>query len=1369
MTPSIMDNRRNKWTRLLRLLVIGAFLVVCVAILTVLLATSPAGEAYLTGILEAELSKKLQQQVSIQALETDLFTRIHLKDVRITRTEDLEAHPILQIGDLKLEYRLLKLLQKDISISSISISNVNIILHRDNQGLYNIAWLDSMGKAPSDTTKGSWKITLGSVSMNNLSMDYSDSILPLTVNTHNLSAKAQRLDPEGYRYEFTIDSINAEYQGLPFSLYAIESQGQWVNQKLHLDTLAGKLGDLYVTTAGTYHIHNQSATNGRLVITGNPGSLLQTVSQHFEAPAITARGDIDLHMRYEGSVDNPLADIRLLLPPVDVGNLQIQRAYLNARLHDDSVTVDSLNFRVFDGTLRAQANLSLDTLHQSRANLSITRLDLSALWSTFYGDESPYKGTVSGNLSVSGRGRRIRDWTMTTDLRASNAKYRAQPLPDFYAKLSLSKGLARLRIHESDFNIEANAQVANHRISGNFTIDIDQLEPVMGFCNVSELQGTLHASGTISGTTNSPSIQTAIHADNIQYQNFPVDSLKATCQFQDRRLLISQLRAAGRADTIDRTRPPFHLNGLSGGYRYTLNASGPLDSIQASMRIKFLHTRYRTFNADSAIVMASISGKNATLDTVELYRDSLLARLQGNFHLSTKKGAITTDLYDLAISAQAAAETESDDGLHQREQPQLVGTLTANVEISDPKRMSLSLRARRLDVHRITGSISESLDIGGKLQFDVDVSGNLAHPDARMSVNIQNPRFQMVTLDSMTAFVQFKNDSLRLHHLRCYSGDQQLTTAALINLWRDSTGRYTVSSHSPTQGSVGLHSIDLQILKPFLNEQWELTGRTSVNLTWDGTLESLNPQGWIAIEDCRLLLRPNTSPIEHVNIRVAIQDSLFNIQTATGSIHHTPFTLAGSIITSEWKRIVGDLTFTLSDIGSVTGKGTISPDSLNVEAQIRQLDLALLQPFITYFNDLSGKLNCTAALSGSIADPELFGDLDVRDLTFRPVPLSDRFEAGVIKLHFGKNTVYLDSLFARMNGGTVIVQGVLGYDRMQIHDMDITAVINELSVSRPKTYLITVISADLNCKKQKEYFLLNGDIQFGDSRLTAKFRPQSILPWAQKVDRPKSELSPFLQKIQMDIRVRESDKLWVDNNLAHIRMHGELAVIGSPARPNLSGRITIEEGYLVYLDRKFKVTRGEFYFANPTRFNPEVNLSTETKVTNYQGTIATPYVINLDVEGPLDEIRVNIYSEPALEKSDIVSLLTFGQTRSQLTGTSTDGGEGGIKNAIVERAGALSSQKISGYVTRKVGTFLGLDQVTVEGNLFRFNRSWGPQLLASKRISDRVELTYSTTVGYINDQSIRLDYLLSRHFSVEGQTDQRGQSSMNLKYRLRFR
>ena len=110
-----------------------------------------------------------------------------------------------------------------------------------------------------------------------------------------------------------------------------------------------------------------------------------------------------------------------------------------------------------------------------------------------------------------------------------------------------------------------------------------------------------------------------------------------------------------------------------------------------------------------------------------------------------------------------------------------------------------------------------------------------------------------------------------------------------------------------------------------------------------------------------------------------------------------------------------------------------------------------------------------------------------------------------------------------------------------------------------------------------------------------------------------------------------------------------------------------------------------------------------------------------------------------------------------------------MTEVLRERAELYSSQRISSYATRKVGTFLGLEEMSIEGNLFTFGRSWGPQLLASKKISDRVALSYKTTVGHINDQSIRLNYQLSKYFSLQGQTDQKGRSAIDLLYGIKFK
>ena len=254
----------------------------------------------------------------------------------------------------------------------------------------------------------------------------------------------------------------------------------------------------------------------------------------------------------------------------------------------------------------------------------------------------------------------------------------------------------------------------------------------------------------------------------------------------------------------------------------------------------------------------------------------------------------------------------------------------------------------------------------------------------------------------------------------------------------------------------------------------------------------------------------------------------------------------------------------------------------------------------------------------------------------------------------------------------------------------------------------------------------------------------------------------------MDVRLRQSDRIWLDNNLGRVRLRAEMRLVGSVNRPALSGRLTAEEGYVFHMDRKLRLQRGIADFADPHRINPVLDISAEAKIRAIQTRSQTPYTVSLGVTGPADQAVVTLTSDPPLERGDIVALMTLGATRAQMTGgdASTRSGLGLV---LRERAEQLTSGYLTGYAARRVGDLLGLETATIEGNLFRFGRNWGPQLLASKRLTNRMQITYSTTIGHANEQSIRLDYRLDKYFSFEGQTDQRGNAGIDLKYRIQLR
>jgi hypothetical protein len=219
----------------------------------------------------------------------------------------------------------------------------------------------------------------------------------------------------------------------------------------------------------------------------------------------------------------------------------------------------------------------------------------------------------------------------------------------------------------------------------------------------------------------------------------------------------------------------------------------------------------------------------------------------------------------------------------------------------------------------------------------------------------------------------------------------------------------------------------------------------------------------------------------------------------------------------------------------------------------------------------------------------------------------------------------------------------------------------------------------------------------------------------------------------------------------------------------MTGKLFVKEGYILYLDSKFIISKGIVKFTHPDCINPIIAIQGETQLKRYQTLEHAEYRIVIQIQGQLHQIKIKLRSTPQLARSDIIALLAIGSTRKYLIEKENEQNHGLVNYIVKDRLVLQYGDKITGYTTDKMSAFLGLDKMRITGDLSEFRKSTGPQLLASKRISERAEIIYTTKVGHLNEQSIRLDYKLSKYFSFEGQTDQQGRSDIDLKYRLRFK
>ena len=920
-------------------------------------------------------------------------------------------------------------------------------------------------------------------------------------------------------------------------------------------------------------------------------------------------------------------------------------------------------------------------------------------------------------------------------------------------------GRMKVNIDQEDLTVRADLRLPGDSLIGTFAAHIPDLARYGALVDLPSLAGSIDVEGRSSGLRVNPTVSLTAEGSHLRYRNIPIDTLSAQVSLADSAFRIGAAYFKSELSVIDPLNPPLDLDSLAGRYGYEVTARGTLDDLTANARLQFFDLLYAGYTIDSARLILSASGGTISLDTGLVGTDSLEIRAFGSFSLIDSAGVLAVDFFK-RTPADTTSDSPGDSNVY-------VGHTEGAFSFDRNGLMELTVVGREIAIDALAAFSERPVAVTGTVNFAGEFTGTAESPSGRVRVLLEQPEYQGVTLDSIVAQAVLSPALLRLDTLRVFGAGQDFFASANFELGRDTAGSIVVPENGGVSGRLLADSIALVLFEPLLPENMRVAGRASMNLIWRGTLLQPNAEGSIRMDDVYFTPRPDLDSISGLNLAVSSVDTDLRIDTAFGYYNGMPFSIAGAVQIQPWESLRTDLRFTSEGLGRLFAQGELATERLDLRLRIDTLALELFEPFVPMIDTLAGTLSCDLTITGSPEDPEITGSLLSRNLTIKPTALDSTIRNGLIKISFNRSEARIDSIYTALGNGYLLIGGILAYSGGAVTAIEIDLAARHLHLSSREYGWMKIDSSALAYTTTSDGFLLSGRIDLGESRLTREFDAELILPWTKGVETAPSDWPEMVKKTALDVQVRESKRLWVDNNLAKIRMRAGIGVIGSGARPNLSGQVTVEEGYVLYLDRKFDITEGAVLMSHPNRINPDISLKAETKVTNYQGITPTTYLIQFSAVGPMDQLQISLSSDPPLDQANIVSLLTLGVLRDQLV---SGGGQGtGAGAVLTARAARLTSERLAGIASRQVESALGLVEFTVQGNLFDPQENGGPQLLASKQLSDRVKVTYLTTVGDANDQSVRVDYRLTKHVSFEGQTNRGGQAVLNIKYGLRFK
>ena len=192
------------------------------------------------------------------------------------------------------------------------------------------------------------------------------------------------------------------------------------------------------------------------------------------------------------------------------------------------------------------------------------------------------------------------------------------------------------------------------------------------------------------------------------------------------------------------------------------------------------------------------------------------------------------------------------------------------------------------------------------------------------------------------------------------------------------------------------------------------------------------------------------------------------------------------------------------------------------------------------------------------------------------------------------------------------------------------------------------------------------------------------------------------------------------------------------------GHADIERGEVLFLGRRYRVTKGAIDLINPARFEPLFDLEAETNVRVPGQT----YRVMVSAVGTSDRLVPSLSSDPPLPAADVLALLFSDVRRNpqDVELRALQNPQQNMTDILTTRATQLLASPISSEVGKVVEQTFGVDTfqltpsfINPDQQTSRLNAT--ARLTIGKRISERAYLTFSRSLASsINDQILLLEY-----------------------------
>ncbi|MGV4200112.1 autotransporter assembly complex protein TamB [Citrobacter murliniae] len=477
----------------------------------------------------------------------------------------------------------------------------------------------------------------------------------------------------------------------------------------------------------------------------------------------------------------------------------------------------------------------------------------------------------------------------------------------------------------------------------------------------------------------------------------------------------------------------------------------------------------------------------------------------------------------------------------------------------------------------------------------------------------------------------------------------------------------TIDAGAEGRAVVNLNRFDLAMLKPFMPDTTQASGVFSgkADVSWDTTKEGL-PQGKVTLSGRNVKV---TQSVNDAPLPVA-----FETLNMTADLHNNRAELGWLI------RLTNNGQFD----GQVQVTDPQGRRNLGGNVNIRNFNLAMVNPIFSRGEKAAGMLNANLRLGGDVQSPQLLGQLQLSGLDIDGNFMPFDMQPSQLAINFTGSRSTIAGV-VRTQQGQINLSGDADWTQIDNWRARIAAKGSRVRITVPPMVRLDV-SPDVVFEATPSLFTLDGSVDVPWARIVVHDLPESAVGVSSDMVMLNNDLQPEKPQsagipINSNLIVHVGNNVRIDAFGLKARLTGDLKVAQDKQGLGLNGQINIPSGRFHAYGQDLIVRKGELLFSGP----PDQPLLNIEAIRNPDAT-EDDVIAGVRVTGTADEPKAEIFSDPAMSQQMALSYLLRGQ------GLDSEQSDSAAMTSMLIGLGVAQS----GQVVGKIGETFGVSNLALD-------------------------------------------------------------------------